>query len=130
MVAEVLSLEKTSCDEVGIHYVETKIICDLHAEYFDDPSPTDCISFPIDQDIVTGYRLLGDVFVCTETAVLYAQQQQLDPYQETMLYVVHGLLHLLGYDDIEEGERAIMRKAEARHMDHLKSLHLSLGGEG
>lgn len=122
---EVVLLENKKFDEVSLYFVTTQEICDLHEEYFDDPSPTDCISFPID-NTDGGYRILGDVFVCPETAIEYAKENGGDPYEETTLYIVHGMLHLLGYRDIEEEEEKEMREGEARHMKHLNSLKLLL----
>lgn len=117
----VIGLEEWTCDEVGIHFVETQEMCDLHFQFFNDPSPTDCISFPIDKA-----NCLGDVFVCPQTAIEYASKHRKDPYKELSLYVVHGLLHLMGYDDIEDEDRSAMRAAERRHMRHLKQQHLLL----
>lgn len=123
---EVLAGENQTCDEVSIYFVETEEICSLHQTYFDDPSPTDCISFPLDDENEFGYRILGEVFVCPATALLYAQKKSIDPYEEISLYIIHGLLHLIGYDDIEKKDRVQMRKAEARQMDRIKKLNLSL----
>lgn len=128
IVKEVLNLENKPCDEVAVHFVNQDKICSLHEEFFDDPSPTDCISFPMDQDEndPSDYRLLGDVFVCPKTAINYAAKNGGDPYEETTLYIVHGLLHLIGYDDILEEDIIEMRAAEHRHMTNLKKLDLSL----
>lgn len=112
-------------DEVALHFVSTSVICRLHAQYFNDPAPTDCISFPIDNSQEPeGYRMLGDVFVCPETAMEYAVKKQADPYQELILYVIHGLLHLFGYDDIDPKQRREMRAAERRLQRHLRVLGL------
>jgi probable rRNA maturation factor len=122
IVKTVLSDEKASCDELGIFFVDANRICQLHDEFFSDPSLTDCISFPIDIDtnLKETYRVLGDVFVCPYTAIEYATAVGKDPYHECTLYIVHGLLHLLGYDDIEDLDRLEMRKAEARLMKSLE----------
>ncbi|MGE3953730.1 MAG: rRNA maturation RNase YbeY [Parachlamydiales bacterium] len=101
--------------EVGIHFVDATEMSQLHMEYFQDPSLTDCISLPVDGE------LLGDVFVCPKQALLYTQEHGGDPYWETTLYLVHGLLHLLGYDDKEEGREREMREAERRHMERLQT---------
>lgn len=124
LVEAVLALEGCNCDEVGIHFVDPDEICNLHYQYFNDPSLTDCISFPIDgiSEDVIGYRVLGDVFVCPKVAMEYAAKRKGDAYREASLYVVHGLLHLMGYDDIEEKDRVDMRAAEARHMRNLRML--------
>jgi probable rRNA maturation factor len=47
----------------------------------------------------------------------------LDPYRETILYLVHGLLHLVGYNDLEPKDKAAMRRKEKscmRKLDQLK----------
>lgn len=91
-------------------------MCDLHQQFFNDPSPTDCISFPIDD------KILGDIFVCPKTAIDYAARIKKDPYPETALYIIHGILHLLGFDDLEAPKRRIMRKKEKQCMAHSKAL--------
>lgn len=127
VVKTVLHLEGRACDEVSINFVTTEEICALHQDYFDDPSPTDCISFPMsDGESTQGIQLLGDVFICPETAIEYAKENQVDLYEEVTLYIVHGLLHLMGYDDITELEQLSMREAEERHMKHLKKMNLCL----
>lgn len=127
LVKQVIEEEGQTCDEVSIYFVETPIICEMHQTYFDDPSPTDCISFPMDEENEEGdYRVLGDIFVCPATALEYSQSHPVDPYEETSLYIVHGLLHLMGYRDIEEKDIQLMRQAEQRHMQKLKELDLYL----
>ncbi|MBN9378116.1 MAG: rRNA maturation RNase YbeY [Chlamydiales bacterium 38-26] len=127
IVKAVIALENQRCDEVSIHFVTTKTLCKMHEIYFNDPTKTDCISFPMDDrdDKIEGldYRILGEVFVCPQTAIDYAHQHQSDPYRECILYVVHGLLHLMGYDDLEPALKAKMRKTENRHMKNLEKLN-------
>ncbi len=123
LVKEVLTLEKRATDEVAIYFISTEEICRLHEVFFQDPSPTDCISFPLDEEEQEEYHILGEVFVCPQTAIEYVLKTQEENkeayYQETTLYLVHGLLHLLGYDDRSEKEKKKMRAAEKRHMHHL-----------
>lgn len=123
---EVVAFEGKCYNEVALHFVSTETICQLHNDYFNDPTPTDCISFPLDESMDQGYQIMGDVFICTETAVAYATQHNLDPYEETTLYVVHGLLHLMGYDDIRSKDAAKMRKVEGKHMSNLRKQGLIL----
>lgn len=127
LVERVIKEEGQTCDEVTVYFIDTQAMCDLHQEFFNDPSPTDCISFPMDEEEDLGYRVLGDVFVCPETAIRYAEDHQLDPLEETSLYIVHGLLHLMGYDDIDENDREEMRRAEKLHMSKLKKTGFYLG---
>ncbi len=93
------------------------MMCRLHKQFFNDPAPTDCMTFPID------CCYLGDIFISPQAALRYAPNQ---PYQETLLYLIHGLLHLLGYDDLKPTARRTMRKMEKKCMDHLNKLGLNL----
>lgn len=110
LVEAVLHQQRAAHKEVSIYFVTQKKICDLHADFFDDPSPTDCISFPIDS------THLGEIFVCPKTAIEYGKKNKLDPYEEVSLYVIHGLLHCLGYDDLDPKSRREMRKKEKQCM--------------
>lgn len=115
IVQEILSFLKIDCKEISIYFTTKAKISELHDEFFNDPTPTDCISFPLDQDH------LGEIFVCPEVAIEYAAQKHLNPFQETILYMVHGILHLIGYDDIKAPDRKLMRQMEKKCMNHIKS---------
>ena len=70
------------------------------------------------------YRVLGNVIVCPETAVDFIKLHGGNFYHEVTLYVIHGLLHLIGYDDIDEEDRALMKSEEARYLEHLEAQSL------
>lgn len=127
IVKEVLKNENFSTDEISVYFVSNEEICRLHLDFFNDPSSTDCISFPLDdkEEQEFGYHILGEVFICPKAALDITEDSV---YTEITLYLVHGLLHLLGYDDIEERKRKKMREAETRHMEHLLSKELLLKG--
>jgi probable rRNA maturation factor len=121
VVTCILSAKQVACDEVSIHCVSKEDISKLHEEYFDDPSPTDCITFPIDDaEDDSFYKVLGEVFICPEVALTYSQTHALDVQEELTLYVVHGILHLLGFNDIEEEDKKLMRAEEFSCMELLK----------
>lgn len=126
IVAAVIAFENQKCDEVAIHFVSVDEICELHQQFFNDPSPTDCISLPLDDEDEIHYRVLGEVFVCPDVALQYATSKNSDTHLEITLYIVHGLLHLMGYDDIQTKERAQMRAAEKRHLANLEMLKINL----
>lgn len=137
IASEVVALEQLNFDEAAVHFVDEPTICALHQRYFNDPSPTDCISFPMDG--IKGeqgdrgseaYTVLGEIFVCPKAAITYAQEHSVSPFEETSLYIVHGLLHLMGYDDMNEEDRAKMRLAEERHMHNLKAKGMLLASKG
>ena len=102
--------------ELGILIVDNKRISRLNRKYFGEQSPTDVIAFPMNSGPGTGYSpdLLGDVVVSAEKAVEYASKRNLDLYKELSLYVIHGVLHLLGYDDIRKVRRSKMLRQQRR----------------
>lgn len=116
----ILDAEKQKCDEIALHFVTSLVICKLHKKFFDDASITDCITFPMDKDPQAGFCYLGDIFICPKQALIYASENEQDPYREITLYVVHGLLHLLGYDDITPEDRKVMRAKEKKYMKLLE----------
>lgn len=126
IVNQVVEAEGQTAHEASVYLIDDAEMCKMHLDHFDDPSPTDCISFPMDDSSEVHYRVLGEIFVCPKTAVTYAQQHNLDPYHEVTLYIVHGILHLLGYDDINEEDRLSMRAAEERHMSSIEQKGLIL----
>ena len=140
----VVTLEEKKFDEVSIFLISDAQTRKIHKQFFNDPSPTDCMSFPMDSCTLggcidfpelcddelddLGLKILGEIFVCPKTAIEYAAQYKKNPYEEVTLYIVHGLLHLLGYDDIEKNARSEMRKAEKKHMKQLAQKGLILNG--
>jgi probable rRNA maturation factor len=119
----ILAKENVICDELAIYFVNKKKIRDLHSEFFNDPTTTDCITFPLDppkKDRTIGSCFLGEIFICCEVALEYAQKHGIDPLDELRLYLIHGLLHLSGYKDQTNTERRVMRKKEKECMNTIK----------
>jgi probable rRNA maturation factor len=91
--------------ELSLSFVDEAEIEDLHVRYLHEPGPTDVLSFPLDGEDERGVRVLGDVVIAPAVA---ARNNPADPAAELRLLVVHGVLHLLGYDHEEEDEKAQM----------------------
>jgi len=100
--------------EMAVHFVGKEKISRLHATHFDDPSPTDCITFPYDDP-----HFLGEIFVCPKVAEEYVKKHGGNIENEITLYVVHGFLHLIGYEDTTPKKRIIMREQEKKWMNLL-----------
>jgi probable rRNA maturation factor len=105
---------KISTDEIIFHFVSEARICQLHKDFFNDPSSTDCITFPIDapSDKKNGYHILGEAFICPKTALAYSKRHHNRPYEEFYRYLIHCILHLIGHNDIQSSERAKMKRKE------------------
>ncbi len=92
----------------------------LNRRYRGHDKPTDVLSFPVDEvDPETGARYLGDVVIAYPVAAAQARQGGHALADELALLTVHGVLHLLGYDDQEPTARARMWDVQARVLDAL-----------
>jgi len=99
--------------ELSISFVTEDEIADLHRRYLQEAGPTDVLSFPLDDEAgEDGLRLLGDVVIAPAVA---AQNNPDDPGSELRLLLVHGILHLLGHDHMEQADRATMWARQERY---------------
>ncbi|MBC7877980.1 MAG: rRNA maturation RNase YbeY [Anaerolineales bacterium] len=93
---------------------------ELNREYLGVDAPTDVLSFPASEsDPETGAPYLGDILISIPRAAQQAQASGHPLEAEVQLLVVHGTLHLLGYDHAEAEEKAIMWKAQAEVLERL-----------
>ncbi|MDR1797588.1 MAG: rRNA maturation RNase YbeY [Clostridiales Family XIII bacterium] len=93
--------------EISLSFVSPEAMKSLNNRYRAVDAVTDVLSFP-QEDMA----FLGDVVICTERAKEQAAAYGHGEERELVYLFVHGLLHLLGYDHEEEGERALMRAKE------------------
>lgn len=102
-------------DEVTVSFVTNKKMCELHQQIFSDPSPTDCITLPIDPiPKKEMYHVLGEAFICPKSALFYSEKKGIDPKEELYRYIIHCFLHFAGYSDTTSKEKARMRRYENR----------------
>jgi probable rRNA maturation factor len=97
---------------ISIAIVDDATIAKLHQQFLDDPTPTDVLSFVLER---TEDSLEGEVVASADTAKACAPRYNLSPEDELLLYVIHGTLHLVGYDDTTPRQRAVMRKKEMEY---------------
>lgn len=118
LVQSVLAAEGVEAS-VEVAFVDDETIADLHLRFLDIPGPTDVITFPLEDDdeVHGGPRELGEVVVSTDTALRQGPEYGVDPLEEALLYVVHGVLHLLGHDDREEADAAHMAERQRALLD-------------
>jgi probable rRNA maturation factor len=98
---ETIMAELNQADsEISIMLVNDAKIKQLNRDYRDKNAATDVLAFPQDEDAVNdnGGPLLGDVVVSVETSRRQAKEHCLSGDEEIILLIIHGTLHLLGYD--------------------------------
>ena len=100
--------------ELSIVLVDEDTMSAYHEKYMDEPGPTDVLSFPMDElrppadDEDPPEGLLGDIVLCPAVTARQAAEHGRTPDAEAEYLLVHGLLHLLGYDHATAEERIEM----------------------
>lgn len=109
--------------EISLTFVDMEQIQQLNREYRGVDSVTDVLSFPqfesCDDFPETGEIIMGDVVICTEKAMLQAEEFGHSPEREIIYLFTHSLLHLMGYDHMQEDEKKIMRQKEETVMNRI-----------
>ncbi|MGQ9526081.1 MAG: rRNA maturation RNase YbeY [Armatimonadota bacterium] len=93
------------------------LIRELNSTYRGEDSPTDVLSFPQNDPI-----LLGDVIISLDTAARQAREFGCDLQDEVERLLIHGLLHLLGYDHQTDEDAAVMRAREEAILNQTETL--------
>jgi len=125
VVRQTLTFERVTASTISLAIVDGRTIHELNREYLNHDFETDVLSFLLDcsggrtaDDAVSELprgadkTIDGEVIVCSDYATHTALEFGWDPISEMTLYVIHGLLHLCGYDDLTTSERQIMRQRE------------------
>ena len=119
--SELKSVELENEPELGVTVVDDSEILELNREYREKDSVTDVLSFPqfdgheelledlLDDEAET---LIGDVVICFEQAERQAKEYGTGLTREMLYLFVHSVMHLFGYDHMDEDEKAVMRTRE------------------
>jgi probable rRNA maturation factor len=105
-------IKKESNIEVEIIFLDDKSIKALNKRYKGEDAPTDVLSFKIDRKEFGEKRFLGEIFVSIDTARRNAGSFGTDIAEEAVLYIIHGILHLFGYDDLRAKNRLRMSRKQ------------------
>lgn len=107
--------------EVSVLLVDDNTIRKLNRRYRGDDRPTDVLAFSQREG---PYReinpnLLGDIVISVERALIQSKRFNQSLEKELSLYLIHGLLHLLGYDDTDPADRAKMARRQEEILDRV-----------
>lgn len=111
--------------EISVTFTDNKGIRELNKQYRDKDIETDVLSFPMgengvyDIDMETGAKILGDVVISIEKARDQAEVFGHSLQREVGYLTAHSVLHLLGYDHVENLEKVRMREKEELIMEQL-----------
>lgn len=106
--------------EISLSFVEPEEIREINSQFRQIDKVTDVLSFPqfndFDEFPEVGEIVLGDVVICIDRAKEQAQEFGHSLEREIVYLFVHSILHLLGYDHMEEDEKKVMRAREEEVM--------------
>ena len=111
LVEFVARAESARLEEVDIAIVASRRMAALNRHYLQHAGTTDVLSFDLS---IPGGGLVAQLIVCADVAVGEARSRRIGPQRELMLYIVHGLLHVMGYDDTnpQAAEKMYARQEE------------------
>jgi len=102
---------------LGLILTDREAVHALNRDYLDHNFPTDVVSFPLDEEALPNRIIDGEVYVDLDTAAERAPEFGASFDEEAARYAIHGVLHLMGYDDAEDEARAAMRRLEDLYLD-------------
>ncbi len=105
--------------EIVIRIVDENESTQLNEKYRQKQGPTNILSFPFEAPAGINMDLLGDLVICAPVVASEARQQRKKLQQHWTHIVVHGVLHLLGYDHIDRAEAEQMEAMEINILQHL-----------
>ena len=116
VVRKLKKVLKCSDQEISLLFVDNEQICQMNRQYLNRDHPTNVISFPIREGDYghVNPQILGDIVISTERALQDAVAGDLSFDEEIDFLLIHGLLHLLGYnhEGVDENEAIKMRDKE------------------
>lgn len=104
--------------DIGIYVVSALEMTRLNETHLRHAGSTDVITFDYG-DRTRPKSLTGEIFICIDEAIVQARRYRIDWQRELLRYIVHGVLHLSGYDDRKAANRRRMKLEEDRLLAHL-----------
>jgi probable rRNA maturation factor len=126
IAADLLQHEAVASAEISVALIDGGTMRELNRQHLDHDYDTDVLSFLLECDGPAtsrsdasrgaGKAIEGEVLISTDVAAKAAEEFGWSIESEVILYLVHGLLHLVGYDDLSDDEKEIMRERERYHL--------------
>lgn len=116
VVAAVCDGENVRLASLGVVLGDHPLVHDLNRQWLGHDYETDVVSFVLDEEAQARGEIDGEVYVDLDTAAERAPEFGATMEHEALRYVAHGVLHLVGYDDATDEERAAMRALEDRYL--------------
>jgi probable rRNA maturation factor len=114
LVHQVLRAEEVTSARIVLAFVDNNVIHRVNREHLKHDYPTDVITFPYASD---PNSIHGEIVISTEFAASQAPRYGHSVEHEVMLYIIHGLLHLVGYDDHEARDARRMKRRQEQLLE-------------
>jgi probable rRNA maturation factor len=114
LARRVLFREGIARGSLSVALVDDASMRELNRRHLGHDWPTDVISFPMGEPLSADFS--GALVISAQMAATITRERDLDPWPELALYLIHGLLHLCGYDDQSAEARARMRRREQEQL--------------
>lgn len=115
-----LDLKSNDCPELSIRLIDAPESAELNQTYRHKSGPTNVLSFPAEVPEHVDWNYLGDLAICIPLVIKEAAEQEKPLMAHWAHLTVHGLLHLLGYDHIDQQEAEEMESLEVKILQQLK----------
>ena len=109
-IIEAMNFEPES---VQIIFTDDPTLRAMHEQFLNDPTETDVITFDLGEE----GSVEGEIYISIDRARAQAKEYGVSPEEEVLRLIVHGLLHLQGYDDLEEEARKEMKEQENLYVE-------------
>ncbi len=117
-IRRVIREEKIPVVELRIIFVDDEHLRRLHRDFLDDDTYTDVMTFNLGSE----QAIEGEIYISVDRARVHAREFRVPLEEELVRLIIHGLLHLKGYDDQTPPERARMRTRENEHLKKMLKL--------
>lgn len=120
LVSHILKDELLPAREVNVIFVNDEYLKQLHRDFLNDDTYTDVITFDLSKPHAK--EVEGEIYISVERADIHAREFQVSFLEEIGRLIIHGMLHLKGYDDQTENGRKEMRKKEDFYLQKYQEL--------
>lgn len=118
-VSETLQFEQHADTELTIRFVDEKESAELNGKYRHKDGATNILSFPFDMPDEVELNLLGDLVICANVVKKEAADQKKEELAHWAHMIIHGTLHLLGYDHLTDEQAVVMETKEIKILSQL-----------
>ena len=115
-ISKLLEIESLHCEDLSIIWVTDDYLRQLHIDYLDDPTYTDVMTFNYGEE----NTIDGELYISIDRAKEHADKFRVSLEEELSRLIIHGLLHIAGYDDHSDVEKKVMREKENYYLVDMK----------